>query len=86
VRLGAGREAIPNDASLRTENLSGVNLAVRNIAAIELSAERLGRASLKAGDVVELASTFFAHSQGYRVEWKGRFTLRDASGHENPKP
>ncbi len=77
ARLGIGREPLVNDPAVRVHNLSGVNLNVRNIAVIELPAQRLGKDALKPGDEIELSVTYSAHCQAYRVEWKGRFTLRN---------
>jgi hypothetical protein len=77
IRLGAGREPIPSRPDIRMECLSGVDLTVRSIAAIELTATQLGRDGFKAGDQIEFSSAFSAHAQGYRTEWDGRFTLRE---------
>jgi len=74
-RIGAGREAIVNDLNVRLENLSGLNLNVRNIAILELPAERFGRKRFRAGDTVELNSTLLTHAQAYRMEWKGTYKL-----------
>jgi hypothetical protein len=57
ARIGAGREPLINDPDLRIENLSGVNLTVRNIAILEIPARKLGRSEFKAGEAVELSST-----------------------------
>jgi len=47
----------------------------RNIAALELPAKLFGKARFKPGDTIELGST--PHCRADRVEWKGKFTLRD---------
>jgi hypothetical protein len=75
VRLGAGREAIPSDPNIRIEHLPSLNLKVRNVAAMEIPAQRLGRTSFKTGDIIELDSTLTTHCQAYRVQWNGSFTL-----------
>lgn len=75
-RLGAGLEPIVNERSVRMASLSGVNLNVRCIAAIELPAKLFGKEAFQAGDKVEIGSTFLTHGQAYRVDWKGTFTLR----------
>ena len=75
ARIGAGREAIVNDPGVRLENLSGLNLNVRNVAILELPAERFGRKRFRAGDTINLNSTLLTHAQAYRVEWKGAFKL-----------
>ena len=49
----------------------------RNIAALELPAKLFGKVRFKAGDTIELSSTFFTHCRADRVEWKGKFTLRE---------
>jgi hypothetical protein len=75
ARIGAGREAIVSDPTVRLENLSGLNLNVRNVAILELAAERLGRKRFRAGDTIDLNTTLLTHAQAYRVDWKGTFTL-----------
>jgi hypothetical protein len=75
ARVGSGREALYNNPAVRLENLSGLNLNVRNVAAVEIPARLLGKDHLKAGDTIELASEFVTHGRAYRVEWKGNFTL-----------
>jgi hypothetical protein len=74
-RIGAGREPTIDAAGVRLMNISGINGNFRNVAALELPAELFGKKRLKAGDVIELSSTFLGHCRAYRVEWKGRFTL-----------
>jgi hypothetical protein len=76
ARIGAGLEAIVDQPAVRVVNLSGLNGNFRNIAGMELPATRFGKSRFKPGDVVEVASTLFTHCRAYRVEWKGRFTLR----------
>ena len=78
ARLGAGREPIVSHPDVRVENLSGLNLNVRNVAIMELTASRLGKERLQAGDTFELSSTLHSHGRAYLVEWKGRFTLANA--------
>ena len=75
-RLGAGLEPIVDGSAVRLVNISGVNGNLRNIAGMELPAKLFGKNRFKPGDAVEFASTFFTHCRAYRVEWKGRFTLR----------
>lgn len=77
VRLGPGGPPLCDDPVVRVANLAGVYMNTRNIAALELPAELFGKASLASGDVIRFASTFFTHCQADRVEWKGRFTLRN---------
>jgi hypothetical protein len=77
ARIGAGREAIVSGPSVRLENLSGLNLNVRNVAILELPAERFGKNRLRAGNTIDLNTTLLTHAQAYRVEWKGAFQLVD---------
>jgi len=77
ARIGAGREALVSDPRVRVENVSGVNVHVRNIAAMELPAKLLGKDQLKAGDTVGLDCTLSTHLGAYRMAWKGTFTLRE---------
>jgi hypothetical protein len=77
VRLGPGGPPICNESGVRVVNLAGVYMNTRNIAAIELPAKLFGKPKFKPGDVIEFDSTYFTHARADRVEWKGRFTLRD---------
>jgi hypothetical protein len=75
-RIGAGLEPVIDEPAARLKNLSGINGNVRNIAGLEIPAKVFGRDRFRAGDKIELASTFYSHCRGYQVEWKGTFTLR----------
>jgi hypothetical protein len=75
ARLGGGREPLVNDPAVQVQNLSGLNLNVRNVAFMELPARRLGREKLKAGEVVDFTATLQAHCRAYQADWKGSFTL-----------
>jgi hypothetical protein len=77
ARLGAGREPLINDRRVRVENLSGVELNVRNIAALRIPAELFGKKILAAGDEIELESSLDTHFRASRVEWRGKFRLID---------
>jgi hypothetical protein len=77
ARIGGGREAIVNDPAVRLENLSGINLNVRNVAVLELPAERFGKNRFRAGDSIDLNTSLLSHAQAYRVEWKGTFTFKN---------
>ncbi|HTR78136.1 MAG TPA: hypothetical protein VMH39_08495 [Gemmatimonadaceae bacterium] len=76
TRLGPGGPATCDDPAVSLVNLSGVYMNTRNIAAVRLPASLFGKAQFKAGDTVELSSTFFTHCRAEQVEWKGTFTLR----------
>jgi hypothetical protein len=69
ARLGAARDALVSDPSLRLENMSGLDLNVRNAAVLELPARLFGKTALGAGDAVALASTLDTHCGAYRVQW-----------------
>ncbi len=77
ARLGPGAPPVCDEPAVRIVNLSGVYMNTRNIAAVELPAKLFGRDRFKAGDTIEFDSTFFSHCRADRVEWKGRFTLRN---------
>jgi hypothetical protein len=65
-----------DEPAVRLVNVSGLNGTFRNIAAMELPARLFGKERFKSGNVIEFASTFSSHCRGYRVDWKGKFTLR----------
>ena len=77
ARIGAGREPLVNDPGVKVLNLSGLNLNVRNLAILEIPAQRLGKERLQAGETVDLNVTLATHCQAYQVTWKGQFTLAD---------
>jgi hypothetical protein len=77
VRLGPGGPPACDEPAARVVNLSGVYMNTRNIAALDLPAKLCGKARFKPGDTIELGSTFFTHCRADRVEWKGKFTLRE---------
>ncbi|SPE51737.1 hypothetical protein SBV1_1420017 [Verrucomicrobia bacterium] len=77
ARLGPSAPPICDEPAARIVNLSGIYMNTRNIAAIELPARLFGKARFKAGDSIEFGSTFFTHCRADRVEWRGKFTLRD---------
>jgi hypothetical protein len=62
---------------VRIVNLAGEYMNTRNIAAVELPANLFGKTQFKPGDTIEFDSTFFTHCRADRVEWKGKFTLRN---------
>ena len=59
------------------ENSSGLNHNVSNVAALEIPAKLFGKQRLQAGDIVELEASLRTHCDAYRIDWTGRFTLRD---------
>jgi hypothetical protein len=76
ARIGAGRKPIVSDPAVRVENLSGVDLNVRNIAILELPTRKLGQPRLRRGDTIQLKSFLQTHGKAYKVEWEGSFTLK----------
>ena len=79
ARLGAGLEPIVNEKVVRLVNISGVNGDVRNIACVELPVGLFGKSRFRAGDKIDLTSSFFTHCRGYRVDWRGKFELKRAN-------
>ncbi|MEO8427243.1 MAG: hypothetical protein ABI651_09045 [Verrucomicrobiota bacterium] len=77
VRLGAGLEPVITEPTIVVANRSGLNGNVRNITGLELPAKLFGRDRFRSGDKIELASTLWTHCQAYRVDWQGKFSLRD---------
>ena len=77
ARLGPGGPPVCDEPAARIVNLSGEYMNTRNIAALELPAKLFGKARFKPGDTIEFDSTFFTQCRAERVEWKGKFTLRN---------
>jgi hypothetical protein len=77
VRLGPGAPPACDEPAVRIVNLSGEYMNTRNIAALELPAKLFGKQRFKAGDTIEFDSKFFTHCRADRVEWKGKYILRD---------
>jgi hypothetical protein len=75
--IGARAEPVVNEPAVRIVNLSGLNLDVRNIAAMELPAKLFSKERFRAGDSIDLASTLLTHCKAYRVEWEGTFILQN---------
>jgi hypothetical protein len=77
VRLGPGAPPICDEPAARIVNLSGVYMNTRNIAALQLPARLFSTAGFKAGDAIEFGSVFSTHGRADRVEWRGKYILRD---------
>ncbi|HXR47756.1 MAG TPA: hypothetical protein VN784_09980 [Candidatus Limnocylindrales bacterium] len=77
ARLGPGGPPVCDEPSVGIVNLSGEYMNTRNIAAMELPAKLFGKTKFKPGDTIEFDSTFFTQCRADRVEWKGKFTLRN---------
>lgn len=75
ARVGSGREALVNHPDVRVEGLSGLNLNVKNIAAMELPARVLGKARWEAGNEVDLSAKLESHGRAYEVTWKAKIPL-----------
>lgn len=76
ARIGAKARPIFNEPNLRVASISGEYMNTRTIVAVEIPAKRFGQEKFRAGEKIEFASTLFTHCHGYRVDWKGGFTLR----------
>jgi hypothetical protein len=76
-RLGPGGPPVCDEPTARLVNLSGIYMNTRNIAAIELPAKLFGKTQFKSGDSIHFSSTLLTHACADRVDWKGKFTLRD---------
>ena len=75
ARLGGGLQPTVNEPAVRLVNLSGLNLNVRNIAAMELPVRLFGRDKFRLGDQIEFATAFSTHCQAYVTAWRGKFIL-----------
>ncbi len=75
ARIGAGREPMVNDAEVRLEGQSGMNINVHSIVIMEIPAKRFGKKSFKRGDAIRLETALTTHGRAYRYEWKGDFKL-----------
>ena len=78
ARLGPGGPPVCDEPALRIASLSGAYYSnTRNIAAMELPAKLFGKAEFKPGDTIEFDSVFLTQARAERVEWKGKFSLRE---------
>jgi hypothetical protein len=77
VRLGPGGQPVCDEPAVRIVNLAGEYMSTRNIAALELPAKLFGKKEFKPGDTIGFDSTFLTQCRADRVEWKGKFTLRN---------
>ncbi len=77
VRLGPGGPPSCDEASVSVMNEAGDYMNTRNIAAVELPAKLFGKTGFKPGDTIRLDSMYFTQARADRVEWKGKFTLRN---------
>jgi hypothetical protein len=75
--VGAGRDAVVDHPDVRVASLSGWDLNVRCVFVMELPARLFDKNAFHAGDVIELSSTLIGHGKVQRVEWGGKFTLRE---------
>lgn len=76
ARLGPFGQPVISDPSVRLTNLAGIYMNTRNVAAMELPARLFGKARLRSGDSIEVASTFYSHARADRVDWRGAFALK----------
>jgi hypothetical protein len=78
ARLGPGGPPVCDEPAMHIVSLSGAYYSnTRNIAALELPAKLFGKTEFKPGDTIEFDSIFFTQARADRVEWKGKFTLRE---------
>jgi hypothetical protein len=77
ARLGPGGPPVCHEPAVKIVNLAGEYMNTRNIAALELPAKLFGKTRFRPGDTIEFDSTFFTQARAERVEWKGKFTLRN---------
>ena len=77
ARMGAGAKPLLSEPDLRLASLFGAYFKTRIIAALEIPVKRFGVERFRAGDTIDLASSFFTHGRADSVGWKGRFTLQD---------
>lgn len=70
ARLGGARDPLISNPAVRLENLSGVDLNVRNVAAMELPAALFGKAEFKPGDRVTFTAELSTHSAAYTTRWE----------------
>ncbi len=75
VRMGADREAIPSDPSVRLWHLSSPRDRTRTVAVIELPAAMFAKQQLSPGDRVSFSSGLRTHGGAYEMNWSGDFTL-----------
>lgn len=76
VRLGPGGPPSCDEPAASIVNESGDYMNTRNIAAMELPAKLFGKTGFKPGDTIQFDSMYFTQARADRVEWKGKFTLR----------
>jgi hypothetical protein len=77
ARVGAGKKPTISDPALRVESISGTYQEVRCVNAVALPADRFGREILRAGDGIELESTFETFAHANTMKWHGKFVLSD---------
>ena len=78
ARLGAGGSTVCDEPALRIVSLSGAYYSnTRSIAALELPAKLFGKTEFKPGDTIEFDSVFSTQARAERVQWKGKFSLRE---------
>ena len=75
ARIGAGREAMVNDAAVRVESIPMAAGSAWMTAAMEVPIKVIGKNSFGVGDDIEIESILVGHAGVSRVEWKGKFKL-----------
>jgi len=77
AQVGAGAPPLSKNAAIRIKSLSGTYHDVRCVTALEIPAKDLGKSRLSAGDEFEIDSSFTTFGRADRIEWQGKFVLRD---------
>lgn len=77
IRLGPGGPPVCDEPGASVANDAGDYMDTRNIAAIELPAKLFGITGFKAGDRIKFDSIYLTQARADRVEWKGKFILRN---------
>jgi hypothetical protein len=76
LRVGAGKDVNVDNPDVRCKSLSGTYHNNRCITAVEIPASVIDKSELRAGEQIQLKSTFDTVGRAERIEWQGRFVLR----------
>ncbi|HEX3598703.1 MAG TPA: hypothetical protein VHU84_01100 [Lacipirellulaceae bacterium] len=75
MRIGAGKDPVIDNPTIRIASLSGTYHNVRCITAIAVPAKELGKQQFEAGDHIALKSSFDTLGRAEHMEWNGEFEL-----------
>ena len=73
--LGKTKRVDANGASNAKNQMGGYSVVQAETH--DAATKMFGKERFKTGDAIEFVSTFHTHCRAYRVDWKGRFTLRE---------